>query len=153
VRVPDLDIQPRTLAALLAVTAAVLVVAIIVAMGGDSGGNDPSVEEQAAARRQAATVTEANNGGDVTVAPAKPFIVDLEGSADAPWGVPRANTADLALVSSSQDPDGSAAATFLPLEVAPGATITAERVPTCRLASPACDTPTETFTVTIRVGG
>lgn len=151
-KVPDLGIKPRTLAVLLAVTVAVLVVAAIVAIGG--GGKDgPTPEEQAAARRQAAAVTEANNGGEVTVAPSTPFIVDLEGSADAPWSVPRATSEALAPVSSSQDADGSAAATFLPLEVAPGATITAERVPTCRTATPACDTPTETFTVTIRVGG
>jgi len=112
--------------------------------GDDDGPRD-------SARRRAAAVTEADNGGEVTVAPTEPFIIDLAGSAEAPWGLPMANTAALARVSTSQDPDGSAAATFRPLEIVPGATITAERVPACRTAETPCETPTERFVVTIRV--
>ncbi len=123
-------------------TAAVFVV------GGDDGGAGDQ-----AARRRGAAVTEANNGGEITVAPSKPFIIDLKGSVEAPWGLPEAGTAALARVSSSQDPDGSAAATFLPLEIVPGARIVAERVPACRAASPPCDAPTERFEVTVRVAG
>ena len=125
-------------------TAAVLVIG---GSDGDGGADDR------AARRRAAAVTEANNGGEVTVAPSKPFTIDLEGSVEAPWGVPEAGTAALARVSSSQDADGSAAATFLPLEIVPGAKIVAERVPTCRATSPPCDAPTERFEVTVRVIG
>jgi len=112
-----------------------------------------AMDDPTAARRRAAAVTEADNGDEITVAPSQTFIVDLEGSPEAAWTLPQATTEALARVSTSQDLDGSAAATFLPLEVVSEATITAERVPSCRKASPACNAPSERFEVTIRVAG
>ncbi len=129
------------------VVAVVVVVAAVVLFdrGDDDGGDSP------AARRKKATVTEANNGGEVTVAPGKPFILDLKGSPDAPWGLPEASSPDLARVQTSQDLDGSAAATFTAVEATPRVIVTAQRVPRCRTASPPCEQPVERFEVTIRV--
>ncbi len=150
-----MNVAGRRRVALGAVVVAVLLVAALVALLlGVFDGDGLSADEKAAARRRKeAAVTEANNGGEVGVTVNKPFILDLKGSPDAPWGLPEATSEALARVSTSLDANGSSAATFNPLEVTPGVTITAERVPTCRAATPACDLPTEHFEVTIRVTG
>ncbi|MEA2829027.1 MAG: hypothetical protein QOG43_3466 [Actinomycetota bacterium] len=105
--------------------------------GGKGGGPTTVV------RRDGAAVTEADNGGEVTVPPNQPFVLHLKGSADAPWGLPRAQADTLALVGSSQELDGSLTATFLPLETTPGVVVSAPR----------SGAITEGFQVTIRVEG
>jgi hypothetical protein len=122
---------------------AAAVVAVLVFDFGDDGSGD---------RPREAAVTEADNGGEVSVAANQPFVVDLRGSEDAPWGLPEATADSLARVSTSQAVDGSASATFIPLEAVPEATITAERRPFCLTDVP-CDRPSERFQVTIRVVG
>ncbi len=91
--------------------------------------------------RRNAAVTEANNGGEVTVPPDKPFVLNLRGTPDAPWNLPRAHADTLAMIGSSLELDGSVSVTFVPVEVSPGVQVTAER---------GGATP-ERFEVTIRV--
>jgi hypothetical protein len=130
---------------ILVLLAAAVAVVLLVDFDKKVGPND--------ARRKAAAVTEADNGRTVTVAPGKPFIVDLKGSEDAPWGLPQSVNESLAIVSSSQDLDGSSAATFLPQERTPAAIVTAERIVPCATGGDPCPATTERFEVTIRVEG
>ncbi len=120
--------------------------------GGGAGGSvtvappaaaAPTVVTQAVNGQEVTVVTEADNGHEVTVAADRPFVVTLQGSAVAPWGLPWASGEDLALVQSSQEVDGSASATFVPLESTPGVAVRAER----------SGTSTEQFEVTVRVVG
>jgi hypothetical protein len=95
-------------------------------------------------RRDGAAVTEDDNGREVTVPPNEPFVVDLQGSPDAPWGLPVSQAVGtLALVGSSQELDGSVRATFVPLDVTPGVVVSAQRT----------GKSSERFEVTIRVVG
>ncbi len=93
-------------------------------------------------RRRDAAVTEADNGGEVVVPPNEPFVLDLQGSPDAPWSLPQANAGSLAVVNSRVEPDGSVTVTYIPLEVTAGVVVSAERT--------TGGTP-ERFEVTIRV--
>jgi len=138
-----------TALALLVVNLLILVGAVVTVFVVDF---DDDGESQTARRRDAA-VLDTDNRGEVSVPVGKPFVVDLKGSEDAPWSLPLASGTSLAIVSSSLDLDGSASATFVPLEVTPGVKLVAERTPACRTASDPCDTPSERFEVTIRVVG
>ncbi|MEA2932128.1 MAG: hypothetical protein QOI56_913 [Actinomycetota bacterium] len=135
---------PRRALVAVAVVLVVAAAAVAVFVFDVGRSDDPQ-----SARRKQAAVTEADNGREVEVPASKPFIVDLKGSEDAPWSLPEGTPDVLARVSSSQDLDGSAAATFMPLDDVP-AIITADRVPACRAAETPCDTPAERFQVTVR---
>ena len=124
--------KKRVLLALLIVAVAVGVTVALTR--GDKAGKEPT-------GRAGAAVTEADKGGEVTVPLQEPFVLDLKGSPDAPWGLPASQADTLALVGSSQELDGSVKATFLPLEVTPGVVVSAQRG----------GTSTERFEVTIRV--
>jgi hypothetical protein len=117
--------------------------AFVLTRDGDDGGGKATTSRTSVVRRAGAAVTEADNGGQVTVAPNAPFVLDLKGSPDAPWGLPEVQADTLALVGSSQELDGSVKATFLPLELTPGVVVSAQR----------SGATTERFEVTIRVGG
>lgn len=140
----------RTALAVLVVNLLVLVGAVVTVFVVDFDDGDGGSQT---ARRRDAAVLDTDNGGEVSVPVGKPFVIDLEGSEDAPWSLPLASGTSLAVVSSSLDLDGSASATFVPLEVSPGVKLVAERTPACRTASDPCDTPSERFEVTIRVVG
>ena len=128
--------------------ASIIVVAafgVTFAMTHDLGGGDgdKGTVPTTVVRRAGAAVTESDNGGEVTVPPNQPFVVDLKGSPDAPWGLPEPQAESLALVGSSQEVDGSVKVTLLPLEITPGVVVSAERT----------GAVTERFEVTIRVEG
>jgi len=135
---------------LLALGIVVLLAAVVVAVLVFDVLEDP---EPVSDRRRNAAVTEADNGSEVTVPVGKPFVVDLKGSEDASWSLPSAVDASLALVSSSQDLDGSSSATFLPQKATPAALVIAERTLPCPVPGETCPRRTERFEVTIRVVG
>ncbi len=143
-REPDGAVRRVVLAGLVVVVMAGAALAVFgLGFGDDDGGGKGTTSRTSVVRRAGAAVTEADNGGEVTVPPNVPFVLDLKGSPDAPWGLPAAQADTLALVGSSQELDGSVKATFLPLELTPGVVVSARRT----------GATTERFEVTIRVGG
>jgi len=127
----------------LAIVAVVVAGVSLLGIGDDDKGGGPAPASTVAPRREGAAVTEAYNNGEVTVALDQPFVVNLKGSPDAPWGLPHSEAESLAVVTSSEELDGSVTATFVPQKVAPGLVLRAER----------SGTSPETFAVTIRVVG
>jgi hypothetical protein len=136
-RRPNDGVLARIVLALLIVVLSIAVVKVLGVGDDDEGGGSP------APSGAGAVVTTAYNNGEVTVALNQPFVVNLKGSPAAPWGLPHAESESLAVVTSSEELDGSVSITFVPQRPAPGVVVRAERGGT----SP------ETFAVTIRVVG
>ena len=133
----------RVLLALFIVAVAVAGVLLLDIGGDDDKDDGGSATSTTVVRRGGAAVTEADNGGEVTVPLNQPFIVNLKGSPAAPWALPQSESESLALITSSEELDGSVTATFVPQRLAPGVVVRAER------GGPS----PETFSVTIRVVG
>ncbi len=96
------------------------------------------------------TVTEASNGAALTVSRGQEFVVRLQGSVEEPWTLPEANLATMARATTETLPDGSAVATFVPLDPV-SAVVTATRVPLCADDTPPCASKSNSFQVTINV--
>ncbi len=126
----------------LLVTVLVLVTAAVASVAFLTRETD---DEAASTRpgREPAAATQADNGGVVSVPVGKPFVVVLQGTAAEPWEVPWSTDVSMARVASSQELDGSATATFVPVEVTPGVPVVAQR------AGPTG----ERFEVTVQVVG
>ena len=107
------------------------------------GGNDPEPDPRF-------TVTESSNGADLTVTRGQQFVVRLQGSPAEPWTLPESTDPSVARVATETLNDGSASATFVPLELV-ATVVTADRVPLCADDTPPCASATNRFQVTIRV--
>ena len=85
----------RVLLALVIIAVAVAGV-VLLDVGGDDKDGGGSGTSTTVVRRGGAAVTEADNNGEVTVTLNQPFVVNLKGSPEAPWGLPHAESESLA---------------------------------------------------------
>ncbi len=120
-RRPVNGVLARVVLALLIVVLSVAAWSRLLGIGGDDrgGGGSAAADHPDGQAPDGAVVTEADNNGEVTVPLNQPFVVNLKGSPAPRGACPHAEAESLALVTSSEELDGSVTATFVPQEVAP----------------------------------